>query len=179
MAADPVTVEPWPEPMSSHVWVDWSERYEADGNDGLSVNLHYVDRISESSVLVSAGEAAFTRTPEQLISASDYRFTRSLTWREVQARADDPAAWLRLDTANEIGGTFLRAPLELAFDRLRGASYHLELPDQSLFTPFDNVVPMEWAVIGLVLCSAVGIVFGLLPAIRASRLHPIDALRYE
>ena len=40
-------------------------------------------------------------------------------------------------------------------------------------------MPLEWAVIGLVFCTAVGIVFGLLPAIRASRLHPIDALRYE
>jgi len=40
-------------------------------------------------------------------------------------------------------------------------------------------VPMEWAVIGLLFCSAVGVAFGLLPAVRASRLHPIDALRYE
>ena len=49
----------------------------------------------------------------------------------------------------------------------------------AFFAHFDVTVPMEWAVIGLVFCSAVGIVFGLLPAIRASRLHPIDALRYE
>jgi putative ABC transport system permease protein len=47
------------------------------------------------------------------------------------------------------------------------------------FTSFDVNVPMEWAVIGLVFCSTVGIAFGLLPAIRASRLSPIDALRYE
>jgi putative ABC transport system permease protein len=47
------------------------------------------------------------------------------------------------------------------------------------FTSFDVNVPLEWAVIGLVFCSTVGIVFGLLPAIRASRLNPIDALRYE
>ena len=49
----------------------------------------------------------------------------------------------------------------------------------TLFAPFDINVPMEWAVIGLVFCSAVGIGFGLLPAIRASRLHPVDALGYE
>jgi putative ABC transport system permease protein len=49
----------------------------------------------------------------------------------------------------------------------------------TLFTPFNVTVPMEWAVIGLVFCSAVGIGFGLLPAVRASRLNPVDALRYE
>jgi putative ABC transport system permease protein len=49
----------------------------------------------------------------------------------------------------------------------------------TLFAPFDVTVPSEWAVIGLVFCSAVGIGFGLLPAIKASRLNPIDALRYE
>ena len=49
----------------------------------------------------------------------------------------------------------------------------------AVFTPFDVSVPMEWAVIGLLFCSAVGITFGLLPAIRASQLHPIEALRHE
>jgi putative ABC transport system permease protein len=50
----------------------------------------------------------------------------------------------------------------------------------SVFAPnFNANVPMEWAVIGLLFCSAVGIAFGLLPAVRASRLNPIEALRYE
>ena len=44
---------------------------------------------------------------------------------------------------------------------------------------FETVVPMQWAVIGLLFCSAVGVIFGMLPAIKASRLNPIDALRYE
>jgi putative ABC transport system permease protein len=49
----------------------------------------------------------------------------------------------------------------------------------SVFAHFEMSVPLEWAAIGLGFCSAVGIAFGLLPAIRASRLHPIEALRYE
>jgi len=49
----------------------------------------------------------------------------------------------------------------------------------TLFSTFDSSVPMVWAVVGLLFCSAVGIGFGLLPAVKASRLNPIDALRYE
>ena len=49
----------------------------------------------------------------------------------------------------------------------------------TVFTSFDVNVPLQWAFIGLGFCSAVGIAFGLLPAVRASRLNPIDALRYE
>jgi len=49
----------------------------------------------------------------------------------------------------------------------------------TVFTHFPAHVPAQWAVIGLVFCSAVGIGFGMLPAVRASRLNPIDALRYE
>jgi putative ABC transport system permease protein len=49
----------------------------------------------------------------------------------------------------------------------------------AMLTAFEVTVPMEWAVIGLLFCSAVGIGFGLVPAIKASKLDPIEALRYE
>ena len=49
----------------------------------------------------------------------------------------------------------------------------------AFFTDFAVHVPVEWAVRGVVFCSVVGVVFGMWPAIRASRLAPIDALRYE
>jgi len=49
----------------------------------------------------------------------------------------------------------------------------------TVFTHYDAQVPLEWAVIGLIFCSAVGITFGFLPALRAARLDPIEALRYE
>jgi putative ABC transport system permease protein len=44
---------------------------------------------------------------------------------------------------------------------------------------FESAVPMQWAVVGLVFCTLVGIIFGMLPAVRASRLNPIEALRYD
>jgi len=40
-------------------------------------------------------------------------------------------------------------------------------------------MPWDWAAIGLVVCSLVGIVFGVYPAWKASTLDPIEALRYE
>jgi putative ABC transport system permease protein len=49
----------------------------------------------------------------------------------------------------------------------------------AIFTHFSPRVPLEWAFIGLLFCSAVGVAFGLLPAVRAARLDPIEALRYE
>jgi putative ABC transport system permease protein len=49
----------------------------------------------------------------------------------------------------------------------------------AVFTDFQPRIPLEWAFIGLAFCSTVGIAFGMLPAIRASKLDPIEALRYE
>lgn len=40
-------------------------------------------------------------------------------------------------------------------------------------------IPYDWVVIGLIVCSIIGITFGTYPAYKAARLNPIDALRYE
>jgi putative ABC transport system permease protein len=41
------------------------------------------------------------------------------------------------------------------------------------------VVPWGWVVTGIIICSVVGLAAGLWPAIKASKLDPIVALRYE
>ena len=40
-------------------------------------------------------------------------------------------------------------------------------------------IPIDWVVLGLVICSVVGIVFGTYPAYKAANLDPIESLRYE
>ena len=43
----------------------------------------------------------------------------------------------------------------------------------------DFIVPWNWVILGVVVCLVVGLVSGLMPAIKASKLDPIDSLRYE
>ena len=41
------------------------------------------------------------------------------------------------------------------------------------------VIPVDWMLFGLLICSVVGIVFGTYPAFKAANLDPIESLRYE
>ena len=41
------------------------------------------------------------------------------------------------------------------------------------------VIPIDWALIGLIVCSIIGIGFGIYPAWRAAQLDPIESLRFE
>ena len=49
----------------------------------------------------------------------------------------------------------------------------------SVFTGFPINVPVDWAFIGLAFCTAVGLIFGIWPAYKASALNPVESLRYE
>lgn len=45
--------------------------------------------------------------------------------------------------------------------------------------PVPAAIPTATVILGLLFCSAVGIIFGVYPATKASKLEPIHALRYE
>jgi putative ABC transport system permease protein len=68
---------------------------------------------------------------------------------------------------SQIGG-IIGVVLGIAAGNLVGLIAHAEA-----------VVPLNWAVIGMAVCSLVGFVFGVYPAWKASNLDPIEALRYE
>jgi putative ABC transport system permease protein len=67
----------------------------------------------------------------------------------------------------EVGGAF---GVVLGIVGGNVTAYYLELPP---------AIPFDWVLIGVVICSVVGIVFGTYPAFKAANLDPIDSLRYE
>ena len=46
-------------------------------------------------------------------------------------------------------------------------------------TPLPTAIPLWSVFLGIGFCTMVGLFFGIYPAAKASRLHPIEALRYE
>ena len=75
-------------------------------------------------------------------------------------------------TALSVGGGLLGAGLGFwATNAIDGRTFG----NQTFTTSFSS----EFALLALVVSAGIGLFFGIYPAARASRLHPIDALRYE
>jgi len=49
----------------------------------------------------------------------------------------------------------------------------------AMLTGMSATVPMNWVIYGITFCTLIGVTFGMLPAIKASKLNPVEALRYE
>jgi putative ABC transport system permease protein len=49
----------------------------------------------------------------------------------------------------------------------------------AFFMKVPPAIPVDWIILGMAICSAVGVVFGTYPAFKAANLDPIESLRYE
>ena len=100
--------------------------------------------------------------------------TREIGIRKAMGarRRDILLQFLTEATVLSLGGGVIGVLLGVGLSRLIDSS-------GVLGEDFGTLVSADIAVLALVVSAAIGLFFGIYPAMRAARLHPIEALRYE
>ena len=138
------TIEPWPDKLPGKLPIDHSGRIS--GSDGFHLNAYAYDPYSEDYPPIPAGEINIESDQDPYVNREEGRAMRALSWREVQARKDNPEDWVRLDSYNAKYGTRMVEPTTVSLQGHRGSSVAFELPDNSLYVPWDLRYPERYKV---------------------------------
>ncbi len=133
--------------------------------DGIAIVIGTGGLIISAIALVTAGVGVMNI---MLVSVTER--TREIGIRKsIGARSKDILKQFLLEAIflSEVGGV-----LGIFFGIVAGNIIAAQMDVSMIF-------PWFWAGVAIITCSMIGIVFGIYPAYKAAKLHPIDALRFE
>jgi putative ABC transport system permease protein len=143
--------------------------------DNLTSWLAMMDRIATALTMVLLGVALVVLLVSGIGIMNIMLATVSARIREIGIRKAMGA------TNREIRFQFLSEAILISLiGGVLGVIIGLAIPySVRFFTPYRVPISGRSAIIAIVVCSLVGVLFGTLPAIRASQLDPVESLRYE
>ena len=108
--------------------------------------------------------------------------TREIGIRKAMGakRRDIQSQFVAEATLLSLGGGGVGVLLGMGVSSLLGMGVSSLLDGRSLGgQTFQTAFSADIAVLALIVSVAIGLFFGIYPAVRAARLHPVEALRYE
>lgn len=138
--------------------------------------LHVIDTIGDLVTAIALGITGVSFLVSGLGIMNVMLLTVKERTREIGIRKSVGAEWWDI---------LLQFLLEAAYISVLGCvlglagSYGLLHLLHSFFPVLTTLFPLQWVAGCLLFCVALGLLFGIIPAVKALRIKPIDALRYE
>ena len=156
-----------------HLLVEGTEAYVASGSnivDQIGTIFDDITLFISAIAVVSLVVGAIGIANIMLVTVTER--TREIGVMKAIGAKDSDVLLLFLLEATLVG--LIGAVLGIALGLTAGA-----IVIQVVFTDFTLVFPYDWVGIALVVGMLTGVAAGFMPARRATRIHPIEALAYE